>query len=355
MRVRIGRIVQFASVVMIMAAASLIAQRSPAPPVTAQDLLDGLKDPSRWLTFSGDYSGRRNSPLTQITPANVSRLSAQWTFQTDVPGKFEASPLVLDGIIYVTGVDNNAWAIDARSGRQIWRYRRDVPEDVLPCCGRVNRGFGMLGDKLFMVTLDAHLLALDMKTGTVVWDAVLEDFQKGYAATIAPLVVGNNVIVGVAGGEFGIRGFIDAYNAQTGKRTWRFYTVPAPDEPGGETWPGDSWQRGGGSVWKVGSYDPELDTIYYGTGNPSTNLLHCSSWSTEWFSSTIKFSVAAAQCTEASAAIGDIAICSAIATPCSWARSPIFFVSKMPPEEAKSGWATAMARFSNNGRKSSLR
>src|SRR5258705_403387 len=159
---------------------------------------------------------------------------------------------------------------DARTGREIWRYKRELPPTggLTACCGLVNRGFGVLGDRLFMTTLDAHLLALDMKTGAVVWDATLEDFSKGYASTIAPLVVKDKVIVGVAGGEYGIRGFIDAYDAKTGKRAWRFYTIPGPGEPGHDTWAGDSWQRGGASVWATGAYDPDLNLVYYGIGNP---------------------------------------------------------------------------------------
>ena len=153
----------------------------------------------------------------------------QWTFQTDTLGNFETTSLLRDNILYVTGPQNVAWAVDARSGRQIWRYRRELPATGLTaCCGLVNRGFAALGDKLFMTTLDAHLLALDMKTGAIVWDATLEDYKIGYASTIAPIVVKDKVIVGVAGGEYGIRGFIDAYDAQSGKRAWRFYTIPGP-------------------------------------------------------------------------------------------------------------------------------
>ena len=202
-----------------LAVAALIAQQPPAQ-VTSQELLEGLKpDGSRWLTFGGNYANHRYSPLTQITPENVNRLVPQWTFQTNTLGNFEATPLLRDNVLYVTGPQNVAWAIDARTGRQIWRYRRELPATGLTaCCGLVNRGFGVLGDKLFMVTLDAHLLALDMKTGDVVYDVTIEDYKKGYASTIAPLVVKDKVIVGVAGGEYGIRGFIDAYDAQTGKR-----------------------------------------------------------------------------------------------------------------------------------------
>ena len=238
-------------------------------PVSNRDLLDGLKDPSRWLTYSGTYDGQRHSPLTQITPENVDRLTAQWTFQTGQLGSFQTTPLVLDGVLYVTGFNNNAWAIDARSGRTIWRYRRELPEDLRLCCGAVNRGFAVLGDRLFMTTLDAHLIALDMKTGLPLFDVALEDYKRGYSATVAPLVVKDKVIVGVAGAEYGIRGFIDAYDANTGRRAWRFYTVAGPGDPGARSWPqGDAYLRGGGSIWVTGTYDPEQNLIFYGTGNP---------------------------------------------------------------------------------------
>src|SRR6266705_466751 len=213
--------------------ARLTAQQTPPALVTAQEILGGLTpDGSRWLTFGGNYSNQRHSPLTQITPANVDRLLPRWTFQTGTLGNFETTSLFRDNILYVTGPQNVAWALDARTGRQIWRYRRELQPNLTACCGLVNRGFGVLGDKLFMVTLDAHLLALDMKTGAIVWDVTMQDYKTGYASTVAPIVVKNKVIVGVAGGEFGIRGFIDAYDVQTGKRAWRFYTIPGPGEPG---------------------------------------------------------------------------------------------------------------------------
>ena len=252
-------------------AASLTAQEAPPPLVTQEELLEGLTpDGSRWLVFGGSYANQRHSPLTQITPENVTRLAPQWVFQTDTAGKFETTPLLRDNVLYVTGPLNLAWAIDARTGRTIWSYRRELPPDgsLTACCGLVNKGFGVLGDRLFMTTLDAHLVALDMKTGAVAWDVAMEDYSKGYASTIAPLVVKDKVIVGVAGGEFGIRGFIDAYDARTGERAWRFYTIPGPGEPGHDTWAGDSWQRGGASVWVTGAYDPELNLAYYGIGNP---------------------------------------------------------------------------------------
>ena len=249
--------------------AVLSAQRAPSPMVSPQELLAGLPpDGSSWLTFGGNYANHRHSPLTQITPENVARLAPEWTFQTRTLGNFETTTLIRDNVLYVTGPQNVAWAIDARSGREIWEYRRDLPSDLTACCGLVNRGFGVLGDKLFMVTLDAHLLALDMKTGEIVWDVTLEEYKNGYAATIAPLVVKDKVIIGVAGGEYGIRGFIDAYDAQTGKRAWRFFTIPGPGEPGNDTWAGDSWKVGGAGVWVTGAYDPEQNLVFYGTGNP---------------------------------------------------------------------------------------
>src|SRR5262249_25848966 len=163
------------------------------------------------------------------------------------------------------GQHNRAYTLDARTGRVLWRYERKLPEGgVRTCCGRVNRGFAILGSLLYLATLDAHVVALDARTGTVVWDTAAEDSRKGYSFTLAPLVVKDKVIVGVAGGEFGIRGFIDAYDAQTGKRAWRFYTIPAPGEPGNETWRGDSWKTGGSPAWITGTYDPQLNLIYWG-------------------------------------------------------------------------------------------
>ncbi len=256
-------------------AALVEAQQAAAPAVTYQDLLSGLKDPSRWLLYSGDYNGDRHSPLKQITPENVGRLTAQWTYQTETTARgrgFESTALVLDGVLYVTGPNNYAWALDARTGRPFWRYRRDLPNDLTyGSSAPVNRGFGILGDRLFMVTLDAHLLALDSKTGGVLWDVVLADYKIGYAATVAPLVLADKVIVGISGSDYPTRGFIDAYDPASGRRIWRFYTVPGPGEAGSETWPAsvDVLSRGGGGTWVTGSYDPELNTVYWGTGNPN--------------------------------------------------------------------------------------
>ena len=226
-------------------------------------------NPENWVTYSGDYSGRRYSELKQIDANTVSRLMPAWVFQTQVQGKFETTPLVINGIMYFTGPDDHGYAVDARTGRAIWRYERQLPTRIPACCGRVNRGFAALGNKLFMATLDGHVVALDSKTGNLIWDVETADYKLGYTFTVAPLVVKDKVVVGVSGGEYGIRGFIDAYDAETGQRAWRFYTIPAPHERGNETWAGDSWKRGGVPAWVTGAFDPELNLIYWSTGNPS--------------------------------------------------------------------------------------
>ncbi len=247
----------------------------PLPGVTYRDILDGLKDPGRWLTYSGDYTGQRHSPLKQITPQNVGGLKHQWTFQTGTTTRgrgFEATPLLYDGVLYVSGPNNFAWALDARTGRPFWTYRRDLPPDLTyGAQAPVNRGFAILDHRLFMVTLDAHLLAFDRATGRILWDTVLANYKIGYAATLAPLVLDGKVIVGISGGEYPTRGFLDAYDPQTGKRLWRFNTVPNPGEPGSETWPPDAavLARGGGATWMTGTYDPALNLLYWGTGNPN--------------------------------------------------------------------------------------
>jgi alcohol dehydrogenase (cytochrome c) len=244
--------------------------------VGAADLLRGLADPSRWLMHSGDYASTRHSPLTQITPENVARLTPVWTFDTGLGSgrrdKFEATPIVVDGTMYVTGLYNHAWAIDGRTGKVIWHYQRKLPGDLRVCCGMVNRGFAVSGDRVFMTTLDAHVMALDRKTGAPIWDVAMIDYRLGYSSTAAPLVVKDKLIVGMAGGELATRGFLDAYSLETGKRIWRFNTVPAPGEPGGDTWPADHYERGGGATWITGSYDPELNLLYWGIGNPNPDF-----------------------------------------------------------------------------------
>jgi alcohol dehydrogenase (cytochrome c) len=237
--------------------------------ITSDRLVNAGKQPSDWLTYSGDYSGRRYSSLNEITTANAAKLVPKWAYQTMAGGKFETTPLVEHGVLYATGPDDRAFALDARFGRPVWQYQRQLPGDIRPCCGRINRGLAILGDKVFMGTLDAHVIALDTKTGNVVWDVSAADYSKGYSFTLAPLVINNLVLVGVSGGEYGIQGFIDAYDANTGERKWRFNTIPGPGEPGHETWEADSWKIGGAPAWITGTYDPETNTTFWTTGNPS--------------------------------------------------------------------------------------
>jgi alcohol dehydrogenase (cytochrome c) len=277
MRKMMRRLLIGTAIILTLMVSATTAQQQPAhPSITEQDLLRGLTTSSRWLTFSGDYTGQRHSPLKQLTAQNVAGLTPQWIFQTDVPGLpgrgLENTPLVVDGILYVTGNNNQAWAIDGRTGRTIWTYRRRLPENLSAkvCCGPVNRGFAMLGDRLYMGTLDAHLVALDRESGDLIWDVPVGDLKNANAITAAPLVVKNKVIIGVAGGDFSSRGYIDAYDANTGARVWRFYTIPGRGEPGSESWPNiDVAARGGGAAWVTGSYDPALNLVFYGTGNPN--------------------------------------------------------------------------------------
>jgi alcohol dehydrogenase (cytochrome c) len=246
------------------------AHAQPAPRVTFERLLNAAAEPHNWLTYSGSYASQRHSLLREIRPANVADLELQWVHQAQSLESFETTPLVVDGIMYLTEAPNTAVALDAATGRLFWRYQYDPSLDSRPCCGRVNRGLAILGDKLFMATIDAKLIAIDVTTGQPVWTKTVADPAAGYAMTLAPLVVKDKVVVGVAGGEYGIRGFISAYDADSGEEAWRFYTIPAPGEPGFETWAdgGDAWQHGGASVWLTGSYDAELDLTYWGIGNP---------------------------------------------------------------------------------------
>jgi alcohol dehydrogenase (cytochrome c) len=254
---------------LIVVAIALLVRSLGAQDISMPDLGAGLANPSRWLTYSGDFTGQRFSPLSEITATNASGLAAQWTFQTNVVNKFEATPIVVDGTLYITGALNHAWAVDGRTGRQIWHYQRTLPSGLKVCCGMVNRGFAIYRDRLFMATLDAHFVALDMKSGKELFDIEMEKPERGFAGTGAPLIVRDKVIVGIAGGEFANRGFLDAYDPMTGARLWRFYTVPAPGEKGAETWPHDLLARGGGPTWLTGTYDPTLNLLYWGTGNPN--------------------------------------------------------------------------------------
>lgn len=235
--------------------------------VTYDRLVHALNEQQNWLTYWGDYTGIRHRDLNQINTSNVKDLRVDWIYQTGQAGSFEAMPLVVDGVMYLTGGNGYAYALDARSGRQLWLYKHAFPPGRK--ASGVNRGFAILGNRLFMVTPDANVVALDARTGHLLWQAEMAPFNNGqYTATLAPIVIKDKVIAGISGAEFGIRGFIDAYDSATGKRAWRFWTVPAKGEPGGDTWLGDSWMRGGGSTWMTGTYDPQLNTLYWGVGNP---------------------------------------------------------------------------------------
>ncbi len=236
--------------------------------VTYDRILHASDTPGNWLTYSGTYSGHRFSTLSQINRTNVSRLKLEWMYQTNDLNQFETTPLVADGVMYVSEPPSNAAALDLRTGRPLWIFRRTPPSDIRLCCGQVNRGLAILGRTVFLGTVDAHLLALDAITGHLLWDVTVADNKLGYSITVAPLVVKDKVIIGISGGEYGIRGFLDAYDAATGKKCWRAWTVPAPGEPGSETWHGDSWKTGSAATWVTGSYDPSLNLVYWGTGNP---------------------------------------------------------------------------------------
>jgi alcohol dehydrogenase (cytochrome c) len=236
--------------------------------VTADRLVRADAEPQNWLTYSGGYFSQRYSALTHINRGNVTDLELAWILPNQVFGAWQSTPLVVDGIMYVTQRPNDVLAVDAKTGRVFWQYRHQVSPDARVCCGSNNRGVAILGDRLFLGTLDGRLIALDARTGTSLWNIAVGDPKLGYSLTLAPLVVKDKVLVGVGGGEYGIRGFIAAYDAATGKETWRFYTIPAPGEPGHETWSGDAWKTGGGSIWVTPSYDPALNLTYWGVGNP---------------------------------------------------------------------------------------
>jgi PQQ-dependent dehydrogenase (methanol/ethanol family) len=240
-------------------------------PAQAQSLpFSGIVDPKpgNWPTYNGNLNANRYSPLTQITPSNVKDLILKWIVPMPQLG-LEATPLVVDGIMYFSGQDAT-YALDALTGRQIWKYSRPpTPGLVGDASVGTNRGVAMLGDKIFVVTDNAHLLALNRVTGSIVWEVVMPEEPEHYGSTVAPLIINNTVIAGVSGGDWGIRGFVVCYDTQTGKLLWRHWTLPAaPSDPGIETWGKKPPLFGGGSAWLTGSYDPETDTLYWPTGNP---------------------------------------------------------------------------------------
>lgn len=237
-------------------------------PVTFERLVQAAQEPQNWLTYAGSYASTRYSALDQIATTNARNLELTWAYQGAVMGGWQTSPLVVDGVMYLTQRPNDVVALDARTGRVFWIYQYQVDPNHKGCCGANNRGLAILGDTLFMGTLDAHLVAIDAKSGRPLWKTRVAEMKSAYSLTLAPLVVKDKVIVGTGGGDRGIRGFVAAYDAKTGKEVWRFYTVPGPDEPGHESWRGETWKSGGGSIWLTGSYDPSVNLTYWGVGNP---------------------------------------------------------------------------------------
>jgi len=236
--------------------------------VTWDRLLKADAEPHNWLMYNGSYASTHHSKLDQIRPENVRDLQLEWVWQARSLEKLEPTPLVVDGVMYLTEPPSTIVALDARTGRVFWTYQHRIPGAALPCCGRINRGVTILGNTLFMGTLDAKLIAVDATTGRLIWERAVADPASGYTMTVAPLALKDKIIAGPAGGELGITGFIAAYDAKTGKELWRFNTIPHPGEPGHDTWGGDSWKHGGAPVWVTGSYDPNLNLTYWGLGNP---------------------------------------------------------------------------------------
>jgi alcohol dehydrogenase (cytochrome c) len=227
---------------------------------------------ANWLSYNGDFTGRRYSSLSQITAANVAELRAQWVFHSRNSDRMEVTPVVVHGIMFVTSA-NDTFALDARTGRQIWHDARPISENLIDDASRhISRGVAIWHSRIYRQTDNAHLLCLDARSGNLVWDIAYADWNKNYGATAAPLVIHGKVIVGTSGGDDGVRGFVAAYDANTGKLAWRFWTIPAPGEPGSASWPRDLYLHGGGTTWMPGTYDPELNTLFWGTSNPSPDF-----------------------------------------------------------------------------------
>ncbi len=243
--------------------------------VSFDRLVNAGKDKDSWLTYSGTYNSERFSPLAEINTSNASDLKTIWAYQMQPStytgaGLVETTPLVADGTMYITEPPSTVTALDARTGKRLWTWSPEMPEEVLNIgFPKVNRGVALLGDAVYVGTLDAHLVSLDAATGALRWDVEVADNAAGFSLTLAPLALEGKIIVGVSGAEAGVRGFVDAYDSATGERLWRFNTIPAPGEPGSETWQGEAWQTGGGSTWLTGSYDPDLDLLYWTVGNPA--------------------------------------------------------------------------------------
>tara|TARA_B100001765_G_scaffold191062_1_gene138166 strand:+ start:1066 stop:2673 length:1608 start_codon:yes stop_codon:yes gene_type:complete len=243
--------------------------------VSFEQLLNASKDPENWLTYSGTYRSERFALQDQINISNVNQLKTIWAYQMQPSklsgsGLVETTPIVANEIMYITEPPSTVTALDVKSGKRLWTWSPDISENVLNIgFPRVNRGVAVLDDAVFVGTLDAHLVALDAASGAKRWDVEVADNSIGFSLTLAPLAIDGKIIVGVSGAEAGVRGFVDAYDSATGDLLWRFYTIPEPGEPGSETWEGEAWRTGGGSTWLTGSYDHELNLLYWTVGNPA--------------------------------------------------------------------------------------
>ena len=248
-----------------------LAAQTAQPPAPAIDVrapqLEKRGIAEDWLSYNGDPTGRRYSSLNQITTENVKSLRAHWVFHSTSAGTLEATPVVLNGVMYFTA-SNDAYALEASSGRVLWHYTREISSGLVDdASGHINRGVALWGNRVYMETDNAHLLCLDAQTGKLIWDNAYATWNKNYGATSAPLAIHGKILVGTSGGDDGVRGFIEAFDATTGKQLWQRWTIPGPGEFGSESWPGEMYMRGGGTAWMPGTYDPELNTLYWTTGN----------------------------------------------------------------------------------------
>jgi alcohol dehydrogenase (cytochrome c) len=256
---------------------SVAAKRDDGPSVdvhvTSEDVLAAGSRHDEWLTYSGSLDGHRYTPLNEITPSNASQLRIRWVRELESNGPMESTPIVVNGVLFFTEPPSTVVAVDARTGKTLWRYDPKLADDGPFCCGRVNRGLAVLGHTLILGRLDGYLVALNANTGEKMWETEIARQSDGYSLTGAPLVVGRSVVVGVAGGEFGTRGFLAAYDPESGRQLWKFDTIPGPGEAGHETWENGAWRTGGGGTWVTGSYDPDLDLLYWGVGNPAPDFI----------------------------------------------------------------------------------
>ncbi len=269
---------------------ALLVPHVVAQPVTNEDLEAAATNTSDWLMYGRDYYAHRYVDLDQINPGNISRLHPAWVFATGGENRgLEATPLIHDGVLYVSADGSRVFAIDARTGAKEWSYdpQLRVETERVYCCGSINRGVALSGELVYVGTMDARLVALDKSSGEVVWETQVVDWRQGYSITGAPLVVKDMVLTGVAGGEFGIRGFVKAFDSGTGELRWTAYTIPGPGEPGNETWPGETWKHGGGPTWTTGVYDPDIELVYWNTGNAAPWNCQVRKGDNKWTAATI--------------------------------------------------------------------